>query len=354
MGNARPRDTLTPSAMGLSVNDLRAAARLAFARTALAAPGIDLVPASSDASFRSYWRTVGATPSRIVMDAPPDREDLGPWLDIAARLQSAGVQAPAVLAEDRAQGFLLIGDLGSRLLLPALDEHSVDALYAASLNTLFRLQTAVDASGLPPYDEARLVTEMELMPTWFVQRHLGVVPECEQWDVVESAFRALVDNATAQLQVFVHRDFHSRNLMLVDGPEPAVIDFQDAVRGPITYDLVSLLRDCYIAWPAQRVEGWVEQYRQRLAAAGIAVPGPERFQRWFDLMGLQRHIKVLGIFCRLWYRDGKLAYLGDLPLVWRYTREVGRRYDETRGLIDLLDGWIGDRDLTRPNKAAAA
>lgn len=335
------------------MNDLRATARLAFARSALGAPGIDLVAASSDASFRSYWRTVGATPSRIVMDAPPDREDLGPWLDIAGRLQAAGVHAPAVLAEDRAQGFLLISDLGNRLLLPALDAHSVDALYAAALNTLFRLQTAVDTGGLPPYDETRLVAEMELMPTWLVQRHLGVTPECEQWDVVESAFRALVDNATAQPQVFVHRDFHSRNLMLTDGDAPAVIDFQDAVRGPITYDLVSLLRDCYIAWPPERVEAWVAQYRQRLAASGVAVPDAGRFQRWFDLMGLQRHIKVLGIFCRLWYRDGKQAYLGDLPLVWRYTREVGRRYAETRGLIDLLDGWIGDRDLTRPNDTAA-
>jgi N-acetylmuramate 1-kinase len=336
------------------MNDSRAAARLAFVRSALSDAAVTLVPASSDASFRSYWRTVGATPPRIVMDAPPEREDLAPWLEVARRLAAAGVLAPAVLAEDRAQGFLLLADLGSRLLLPALDATRADALYAEALDTLLRLQTAVDPAGLPCYNEERLVAEMELLPTWFVQRHLGVVPDCEDWDVVESAFRALVDNARAQPQVFVHRDYHSRNLMLQDDGRLGVIDFQDAVRGPLTYDLVSILRDCYIAWPDERVAGWVERYRLQLAEAGIGVPDRARFQRWFDLMGLQRHLKVLGIFCRLWYRDGKPGYLGDLPLVWRYTREVGQRHPETRDLVALLTRWIGDRDLTVPRAEAAA
>jgi N-acetylmuramate 1-kinase len=325
----------------------RATARLAWTRQVLADPTLQLEPASSDASFRSYWRTIGHAPSRIVMDAPPGHEDLGPWLDIVHRLVGAGLHAPVVYAEDRAQGFLLLADLGSTLLLPALDEASVDALYGLGLDTLFALQTRVDATGLPEYDEPRLVAEMELMPTWFLQRHLGYTPACEEWDVIESAFRLLVNSALQQPQVFVHRDYHSRNLLL-DGDALGIVDFQDAVRGPLTYDLASLLRDCYIRWPDERVYGWVEGYRQRLLAAGLTDATPERFRRWFDLIGLQRHIKVLGIFCRLWYRDGKADYLNDLPLVWRYTREVGRRYEETRALVELLERVLGARDIRQP------
>lgn len=325
----------------------RSAQRLAWARSALAAPTLDLQPASSDASFRSYWRTLGVAPARILMDAPPEREDLGPWLDIATRLRGAGLLAPEVLAENRAEGFLLLSDLGNDLLLPALSEASVDRHYATAIDALLQMQRAVDASDPPPYDEQRLVAEMELLPTWFLQRHLGIAIECEQWDVIESAFRALVSSASAQPQVFVHRDFHSRNLMLT--PQGlGIIDFQDAVRGPLSYDLVSLLRDCYIAWPLPRVEAWAEAYRQRAVAAGLTDADPARFRRGFDLMGLQRHLKVLGIFCRLWYRDGKAGYLGDLPLVWRYVREVGQRHEETRPLVDLLGHMIGERDLAQP------
>jgi len=171
---------------------------------------------------------------------------------------------------------------------------------------------------------------------------------CEQWDVIELAFRALLTNAQAQPQQFVHRDFHSRNLMLSEHGL-GIIDFQDAVRGPLTYDLVSLLRDCYIEWPQSQVEDWVEAYRKQAVNAGLTSADPTRFLRWFDLMGLQRHIKVLGIFCRLWYRDGKAGYLGDLPLVWRYTREVGRRYSEVAPLIDLIETAVGERDITQPD-----
>nr|WP_282452852.1 phosphotransferase [Lysobacter sp. CAU 1642] len=311
-------------------------------------PRIGLEPASSDASFRSYWRTLGVEPSRIVMDAPPDKEDLAPFLDVAARLEAAGVAAPQVLARDIDGGFLLLSDLGSRLLLPELDADRVEDHYARAMALLLRMQRDVDDSGLARYDEARLVTEMELMPTWFVQRHLGITPGCEDWDVIESAFRALLDSAAAQPQCFVHRDFHSRNLMLQEDGALAVIDFQDAVRGPVTYDLVSLLRDCYVEWPDARVEGWVEDYRRRLAAGGLPVPDADRFLRAFDLMGLQRHIKVLGIFCRLWYRDGKAGYLGDLPRVWGYVHRVGLRHPEIRPLVELLDQWIAQRDLRRP------
>jgi len=327
---------------------MRADLRLGFARDALELPTLQLVSASSDASFRSYWRTLGAAPERIVMDAPPEREDIGPWLAIAERLQRAGLNAPRVLAQDLVNGFLLISDLGNDLLLPALNAASVDHHYSEAMRAVLRMQTAINASDLPVYDESRLVTEMELLPTWFLQRHLGMDIACEQWDVIELAFRALLTNAQAQPQQFVHRDFHSRNLMLSEHGL-GIIDFQDAVRGPLTYDLVSLLRDCYIEWPQSQVEDWVEAYRKQAVNAGLTSADPTRFLRWFDLMGLQRHIKVLGIFCRLWYRDGKAGYLGDLPLVWRYTREVGRRYSEVAPLIDLIETAVGERDITQPD-----
>ena len=326
----------------------REAQRLDWTRNALDDPSALLERASADASFRSYWRTHSDARTWIVMDAPPDKEDIRPWLDIAQRLNAAGLHAPRVRAADAELGFVLMSDLGARLYLPELNERSADALYADALAALRVMQTGIDSTGLPLYDEQRLVAEMELMPTWFLQRHLGYTPECEQWDVIESAFRALIDNAQRQTQVFVHRDYHSRNLLIDDSNNPGILDFQDAVRGPVTYDLVSLLRDCYIAWPEDRVHGWVESYRQILIGAGLTRADARTFQRQFDLMGLQRHIKVLGIFCRLWYRDGKAGYLKDLPLVWRYTREVGRRYPETAPLIDLLEQVLGQRDITSP------
>lgn len=326
----------------------RAEQRLLWTRTALADPHIELLPASSDASFRSYWRGHGDGRSWIVMDAPPDREDIGPWLDIAARIRGAGLQAPEIRAADPALGFVLMADLGHALYLPALAEARVDALYDDAMTALLSMQTSIDSHDLPRYDEARLVAEMELLPTWFLQRHLGYTPECEEWDIIESAFRALSNNALQQPQAFVHRDYHSRNLLIVPDRNPGILDFQDAVHGPITYDLVSLLRDCYIEWPEARVYAWAERYRQRLHASGRDTPDAVDFRRAFDLMGLQRHIKVLGIFCRLWYRDGKAGYLGDLSLVWKYTCTIGRRYPETAALIALLERVLGGRDITRP------
>lgn len=334
----------------------RADQRLAWVRQALSAPEATLEPASADASFRSYWRVRVGTASWVLMDAPPQHEDVRPWLDVAQRLAAAGVEAPAVLASDPAQGFVLMGDLGDATLLPALRAHchddsrdgTVETLYSRALALLLRMQRHVDGNGLPHYDEQRLVAEMELMPEWFLGRHLGFTPDCDQWDIVEMAFRALVNSALEQPTVFVHRDFHSRNLMLQADGTLATIDFQDAVLGPVTYDLVSLLRDCYIAWPDARVAAWVDEYWRELADAGVVAVDAARFRRWFDLMGLQRHIKVLGIFCRLWYRDGKAGYLGDLDLVWRYTREVGRRYADVAPLVDLIDAAIDGRDLGRP------
>jgi len=326
----------------------RESMRLQWTRQALADQEASLDRASTDASFRSYWRTRSAGRSWIVMDAPPDREDIRPWLDIAYRLARAGLHVPDIQASDAERGFVLMEDLGDRLLLPELSESSADRLYGDAMDALLRMQRDADATDLPPYDEARLVAEMELMPEWLLKRHLGHVPACEEWDVIESAFRALVTSARLQPQAFVHRDFHSRNLLVTSSHGPGIVDFQDAVRGPVTYDLVSLLRDCYIQWPEARVVAWVEAYRQRLVDAGIRTLGEMAFLRAFDLMGLQRHIKVLGIFCRLWYRDGKAGYLQDLPLVWHYVHTVGRRYPDIAPLVDLIERRIGDQDLTVP------
>ena len=326
----------------------RELARLTWTRGALDDPGAELERATADASFRSYWRTLSAGQSWIVMDAPPDQEDIRPWLDIAQRLTAAGLHAPSIRAADPESGFVLMSDLGDRLYLPELNQESAEALYGDALAALQVMQTQIDSSDLPPYDEQRLVAEMELLPEWFLQRHLGYTPDCAEWDVIELAFRALVGNAQRQEQAFVHRDFHSRNLLVCAADSPGILDFQDAVRGPITYDLVSLLRDCYIAWPDQQVYRWVESYRLQLVGAGVTHVDSASFRRGFDLMGLQRHIKVLGIFCRLWYRDGKAAYLRDLPLVWQYTREIGRRYAETAPLITLLERALGERDIRLP------
>ena len=337
----------------------RAADRLAFARAALG-EAVALERASEDASFRSYWRVRGGARSAIVMDAPPDREDLAPWLDIAARLRAAGLHAPEVQAQDLARGFLLLSDLGTRTYLPELNDSTAAALYGDALAALVAMQTRVDAQGLPLYDEPRLMAELELMPTWFLQKHLGISIECDEWDVIEAAFRLLINTALAQPRAFVHRDYHSRNLLIAPDnnsgtaapglSNPGIIDFQDAVLGPITYDLVSLLRDCYIVWDDARVRAWAEGHRLALRDAGLLdgrVDAP-LWQRWFDLMGLQRHIKVLGIFCRLWYRDGKRGYLDDLPRVWQYVRSVGAQHPEFAEFIALIESKIGGRDLTQP------
>lgn len=326
----------------------RLAALHRFVDRALADPSTTIEPASADASFRSYWRCVSTRGSHIVMDAPPGHEDIGPWLDVAERLGRAGVHVPDILAIDVAQGFVLMEDLGNRTYLPALGDATVDVLYGAALDALLAMQAGADIDGLPVYDRDRLLTEMRLLPNWFLDRHLGFAVDAAGHDTIERAFAWLADEAAAQPFVFVHRDYHSRNLLVTDQRSPGVIDFQDAVSGPITYDLVSLLRDCYIEWDDARVDGWVEGHRGRLADAGLigADIDAATFRRWFDLIGVQRHIKVLGIFCRLWYRDGKAQYLGDLPLVWRYTIRIARRYPELSGLVALLEAAVGDRDLT--------
>ncbi|MGH8040857.1 MAG: aminoglycoside phosphotransferase family protein [Rudaea sp.] len=332
--------------------DARAAARLDFVHRHLPA-GAGIAAASADASFRSYWRIEAAGVSRILMDAPPDKEGIGTWLDVATRLRTAAVHAPQVFAADPATGFVLMEDLGARTYLPELNAGTVAALYADAFVALLRMQTTADAKGLPDYDRARLVAEMELMPEWFIQRHLGYALSCAEWDILEAAFTRLVHSAQEQPQRFVHRDYHSRNLMIVPDANPGIIDFQDAVRGPITYDLVSLLRDCYAEWPAALVDAWLDSYRQRLVAANITDANAGVFKRWFDWMGLQRHLKVLGIFCRLWYRDGKAAYLRNLPLTLRYVLDVTDCYAEFAELAALLRRAIGARDITQSRADAA-
>ena len=336
----------------------RASARLAWLRNVLGDPAATLAPASADASFRSYWRTSHAGQSWILMDSPPAQEDPAPWLEIGARLASAGLHVPAVHAQDLQQGFLLIEDLGDRLYLPALNDSSVDALYGAAMEALLRMQRDVDVAGLQPYDRPFLQRELQIMPEWFLARHLGFTPECGEQAVLEAAFTVLLGSAMEQPRSFVHRDFHSRNLLVLDRDNPRVmapglfspgiIDFQGALLGPLTYDLASLLRDCYIAWDAERVNDWAEGYRQHLQAAQLigADVDRKRFLRWFDLIGLQRHIKVLGIFCRLHYRDGKPGYLTDLPRVYAYVIEVAAGYPELADFTALLQRCVGERDLS--------
>ncbi|HET9818137.1 MAG TPA: phosphotransferase [Rhodanobacteraceae bacterium] len=339
-----------PATTDSGITETRAVARLAFARAATGGPNATLHAASEDASARSYWRVGDAGRTAIVMDAPPGSGDLGVWLDVDARLRAAGLNAPEVLAADRARGFLLLSDLGTRPYLSELNDKTAEGLYADALDALLTIQTSVDADGLPRYGETLLTTELELMPTWFLQRHLGIDIGCDEWDIIKVAFRLLVDNATMQSQVFVHRDYHSRNLLVVPGRNPGIVDLQDAVLGPITYDPVSLLRDCYIRWDDVRVRAWAESHRLRLCEAGALDPRVDaaRWQRWFDLTGLQRHLKVLGIFCRLWYRDGKRAYLGDLPRVWQYVHDVASVYPELRDFLALLEHWIDEHDLKEP------
>ncbi|MGN6321529.1 MAG: aminoglycoside phosphotransferase family protein [Dyella sp.] len=327
----------------------RAAARLAWTRATLRDNSLTLQSASSDASFRSYWRTHHGGQSWIVMDSPPAQEDPRPWLKIGQQLATAGLHVPAVHAQDLEQGFLLIEDLGNRLYLRELEEHNADALYGDAMDALLRMQTQMDHRDLPPFDRDVLVRGLEVMPEWFLGRHLGHTPTSDEWDVLEAAFALIIGNAQEQPRVFVHRDYHSRNLLVVEHNNPGVIDFQGALAGPITYDLASLLRDAYIVWPRERVEGWVESYRQRLRDAGVIGTDldAKRFLRWFDLTGMHRHVRVLGQFYRLWYRDGKPGYLADVPRVYHYVVSVARSYPELADFAALIERHAQGRDLTQ-------
>lgn len=304
---------------------------------------IDLAPASADASFRRYFRAAfddGST--RIVMDAPPEHEDCRPWLQVQQLFHDAGAAVPDVIAQNLAQGFLLLSDLGSTTYLDALKDAGSPqqhAYYLAALDTLVDIQRASKPAELPPYDEALLRRELDLFPEWYVSRHLGVTLSDEQHVQLDAVFRKIVAVNLAEPQVYVHRDYHSRNLMApMNGDKPGVIDFQDAVYGPISYDLVSLLKDAYIEWDEEQTLDWLVRYWEKARKAGIPISSDFAiFHRDYEWMGVQRHLKVLGIFARLYHRDGKDGYLKDLPLVAKYLRTAVTRYDELSPLRKLLD-----------------
>ncbi|HXC60984.1 MAG TPA: phosphotransferase [Steroidobacteraceae bacterium] len=296
----------------------------------------NIAPASADASFRRYFRAWNAAGETfVVMDAPPDKEDLSAYLRVSGLLEQCGVHVPHVHARDLTRGYALLEDLGARHMLTALNEGGDAAsLYADALDTLAGLQLAGDGASrqLPPYDRSVLLREMQLLPEWYCQRHLALELDAWQRSLMQDTFEWLAAQALEQPQVFVHRDYHSRNLMITSQRSPGVIDFQDALRGPVGYDLASILKDCYVDWPRAQVVKWVEQYRDRLrdASGGRALIGASsaQFLRWFDLIGLQRHLKVLGIFARLFWRDGKSGYLADLPRTLHYVRETVALYPE--------------------------
>jgi len=304
----------------------------------------DLAPASADASFRRYFRVARGDETAIVMDAPPQKEDVEPYLRIAGMLDAIGVNAPRILARNASEGFLLLTDLGSTTYLAELGRLArADALYADAIEALVRIQARGARFGaqLPPYDEKLLRFEMSLFTDWLLARHLQVSLDPGATQALARVFDTLVASALEQPPVFVHRDYHSRNLMVCSGHNPGILDFQDAVHGPLTYDLVSLLRDCYIAWPQDRVVAWALDFRRRAASAGLPVGADEQqFLRWFDLMGVQRHLKASGIFARLWHRDGKPGYLADVPRTLEYVAQACARHADLAPLGELVAGRV--------------
>lgn len=313
-----------------------------------------LRPASSDASFRRYFRVFKADSTYIAMDAPPPMEDVRPFVRIAGLMRHAGVCTPGVHAADEEHGFLLLDDFGSENYLDRLDPATADGLYGDALESLARLQTGVDvtACGLPDYDETLLRNEMNLFRDWFLGKLLGLPEDEERDGCLDRTWRRLIDSALEQPRVCVHRDYHSRNLMVTAQDNPGVLDFQDAVVGPLTYDLVSLLRDCYVAWPQERLDVWVAGYHQRLRDLGFEAGDREEFTRWFDLMGVQRHLKAIGIFARLKLRDGKGGYLKDIPRTLNYVVTVAQRYPALSEFVRLLQDQVLDKAGTALGEAA--
>jgi N-acetylmuramate 1-kinase len=293
--------------------------------------------ASEDASFRSYLRLEVKGTSLIVMDAPPEQEPCDRFIDVARRLRAAGLNAPEIIASNLQDGFLLLTDFGSDDYLSRLDPQSEPALYGDALAALLTMQSRTVTDGLPDYDEALLLREMDLFHDWFLGELLGIELDPAQQSLWLQTRQMLVDNALAQPRVFVHRDYHSRNLMVVEQDNPGILDFQDAVYGPITYDLVSLLRDCYIAWPVDRVRELANQYFDSARDNGLIDVEGAQFLRWFNLMGIQRHLKAVGIFARLKIRDGKSRYLGDIPRTLAYIEQVSAGEMSMLGLLRLLD-----------------
>ena len=324
----------TSFASGL--DDERHGARLAFARAALGDDGATLVRASVDAGFRSYWRSSG-DPSRIVMDAPPGKEDVRPWLAIRDLLEGGGVRVPKVLARDVDAGFLLLEDLGTQTLLQVIDESNATAWFDAALDQLLPLQKIAPPAGFPRYDEALLTRELKLFDDWLLGTHLGHALDCALTDPLELVYRRLMDAILTQPTVLVHRDFMPRNLMPLSSGGLAVLDFQDAVVGPISYDVLSLFKDAFASWPADLVDWGIARYHERASRAGLPVPDLADFRRDVDLIGVQRHLKVLGIFARLNHRDGKPKYLADAPRFVRYLLDVISKHPMLQPLQAVIE-----------------
>lgn len=323
--------------MTATPTDARAAAARQFALASLGLDEAQFAPASADASFRRYFRLEARGQSWVVMDAPPEREDCRPFLQVAQLMLDAGLNAPRILGQDLEQGYLLLSDLGRQTFLHVITDDNADALFADAIAALVQWQAASREGVLPPYDAALLERELALFPDWYVARHLGRELSAEQQAWWRQSCQVLVEAALAQARVYVHRDYMPRNLM-VSAPSPGVLDFQDAVHGPISYDVVSLFKDAFRSWPEPRVEAWRRQYWLAARAAGLPVPAElAAFERDFDLMGLQRHLKVLGIFARINYRDGKPHYLADTPRFIAYVRPVAARYPELAPLLKLFD-----------------
>ncbi|NNF40742.1 MAG: phosphotransferase [Woeseiaceae bacterium] len=303
--------------------------------------GAQLTPASADASFRRYFRLTTADESYIVMDAPPAQEDCRPFIRIAGYLDAMQLNAPRVIEANLDDGFLLLSDLGSRLYLDELeqDPDSASGLYADAIDALLTLQTrgAAFQSSLPPYDAERFRFELSLFHDWLCGEHLRLSFSAADERAWLACCDVLTENALQQPQVFVHRDYHSRNLMLAADNNPGILDFQDAMVGPLTYDLVSLLKDCYVSWPAEQVRQWALQFYSGLAKLMRTRVNELQFCRYFELMGAQRHLKAAGIFARLKHRDGKAAYLADIPRTLAYISGLRSHYEELEFVVDLID-----------------
>ena len=320
--------------------DARAAQARDWALSKLSLPDAAFAPASADASFRRYFRVRDGARSWIVMDAPPEKEDCKPFLQIARRLRGWGLNAPEIVEEDLSQGFLLLSDLGGQTLLQVLTPANADAQFSAVIDTLIQMQSAAQNDPavvqLPAYDAQLLWREIRLFPEWYLERHLGVKLDGSEANELERAMGLLVRSALAQARTFVHRDFMPRNL--IAGSPLGILDFQDAVHGPISYDAVCLFKDAFLSWPTARVQGWLMDYWTRAQAAKLPVPVTfDEFWREAEWMGLQRHLKVLGIFARLTHRDGKPHYVADTPRFVRYVMEVAPKYPELAPLTAIFE-----------------
>ncbi len=306
-----------------------------------------LAPASADASFRRYFRVTLRDATFIVMDAPPEHEDCRAFVQVAGLMAAAGLNVPTILAQDLARGFLLVSDLGATTYLAALNDDNADGLFRDATDALIRWQLASREGVLPLYDEALLRRELDLFPEWYLRRHLGIELDVRQRQSLDAVFRLILSNNLAQPTTYVHRDYMPRNLMVAE-PNPGVLDFQDAIYGPITYDVASLFKDAFVSWDEQRVRDWTIRYWERARLAGLPVNSDfGEFYRDFEWMGLQRHLKVLGIFARICHRDGKPAYVKDTPRFLGYARAVAERYASLSPLLHLLDQLADSKPAVR-------